>query len=883
MGIEDSMKFVDDEILKQLVKSRKNSVFASLPNSFVFLPHFHSLIFLAAPLKISTLFGIHIPDSVLTLDSETETHEVLVANALIVENQSNGDEAESSLSRDEVLLRERLRMQSIGIGFYCHEPTTSQILVPTATQLYKLPISLDSNSQIHPNQLQPLVSNAEHELQQQQATYLDAKWAADGRFVAFIRDGELWIKHVQSGLEKQVTFTPQPTDSMHASDLGRAVTSGVAEYVMQEEFSRYSGYWWRPDIESKHRYDVLYLEVDHSKVPIIHTPRISLGKADPQYNINASTVDSYRYPRVGEPNAHSEIRVASLLLPTTDGLAAETDSDDEWTEWSSLKNGDGVEIWSPRVSLSEQFPWAEYVVRAGWVPSNAVQIISKDSTEHPSAAWIWALLLDRKQEKVALVLYMVGESSPGLVIYEESIPEAWINVCDMVRFIPFMESENPDMSKHGLNLFGFQLLLNSEKSGFRHMYSKSVVVSKDPADSSLKLVYDSNLHAITSGNWMVEEILLVDHSKQSVIFTGTRDSVLERHVYAVSLNGSYDMVRLTKAGLMNSSCTVAKVRDDSTFMLVCNASNLCTPPKTMLYTVKLGDESASCVLSAYVMAPSPSTNEAESSPFVNFCRVKPPEQFSFTAPGTKDVVLHGVLYRPEKGTAPFPAAVAVYGGPGVQLVANDYRMTVQMKHQLLADQGVAVIVVDGRGSSRRGLKFESVLKHKMGEIELLDQIEAVKTLSAAGIVDPNRVAIFGWSYGGYMSLLAIMKHSDVFCAAVSGAPVVSWEAYDTAYTERYLGLYDENKTGYWESSVLKYAHGMHSGARGDPERLLVVHGLMDENVHIVHTNSIVNVMIQLNKKYKMMLFPNERHGLRDPAAQLHFEEVFFDFLLARLR
>jgi dipeptidyl-peptidase 9 len=180
-----------------------------------------------------------------------------------------------------------------------------------------------------------------------------------------------------------------------------------------------------------------------------------------------------------------------------------------------------------------------------------------------------------------------------------------------------------------------------------------------------------------------------------------------------------------------------------------------------------------------------------------------------------------------------------------------------MKNQLLASLGYVVVMIDGVGSFRRGLKFEGYIRCRMGTVEVQDQVEGLQYLIAKGLVDPARIAVFGWSYGGYMSLLCLAQKPQIFKMAISGAPVTLWEAYDTGYTERYMDTPQANATGYLTGSVLTYADRFPN----EPNRLMIAHGAIDENVHICHSYQLVQKLINLKKPFVFLVYPEERHGL----------------------
>jgi dipeptidyl-peptidase 4 len=200
-----------------------------------------------------------------------------------------------------------------------------------------------------------------------------------------------------------------------------------------------------------------------------------------------------------------------------------------------------------------------------------------------------------------------------------------------------------------------------------------------------------------------------------------------------------------------------------------------------------------------------------------------------------------------------------------------------MRAAYLAQQGFAVWALDNRGSARRGLRFEGALDRRMGTVEVDDQVEGVRWLAAhVPEVDTGRTGVYGWSYGGYLTLMCLAKAPEVFAAGVAGAPVTAWDGYDTHYTERYMGTPENNRDGYADGSVLTHA----AGIRG---RLLLVHGMIDENVHVRHTARLITALIGANVPYDLMLFPAERHSPRREEDRMYMEGRIAQFLSAVLR
>ncbi len=218
----------------------------------------------------------------------------------------------------------------------------------------------------------------------------------------------------------------------------------------------------------------------------------------------------------------------------------------------------------------------------------------------------------------------------------------------------------------------------------------------------------------------------------------------------------------------------------------------------------------------------------------------------------------------------YPAVVVVYGGPGVQAVQDSWPgMTWE---QVLANRGFVIWQLDNRGSSGRGHRFESVIWHDMGEHELNDQKEGIQYLISQGFVDPQRIGLYGWSYGGYMTLYTVTHAPGLIKAAVSGDPVTSWRNYDSIYTERYMGLPEDDEDGYRKSSPQTSAADMQG------TRLLMVHNIEDDNVHFQNSVQMAAALEKADKQFFMVVYPQKTHHVAGPEYKQLLDEVtgFFE-------
>ncbi|KAL0452412.1 UNVERIFIED_CONTAM: Dipeptidyl aminopeptidase 4 [Sesamum latifolium] len=459
----------------------------------------------------------------------------------------------------------------------------------------------------------------------------------------------------------------------------------------------------------------------------------------------------------------------------------------------------------------------EYLARVNWMRGNILT----------------AQVLNRTHSKLKILRFDIKTGQRKVILEEEH--ETWINLHDC--FTPLDKVPNKSTA-------GF--IWASEKTGFKHLY-----------------LYDIDgecLGPITQGDWMVEQVAGVNEVTGVIYFTGTLDGPLESHLYCTNLFPDAGRSLQVPMRLTQGKGKHVVVLDHQLQRFVDIHDSLGSPPKVTLNSLLDG----SLITSFY--------EQPVYIPRFKKLQLEFPEIIKVEA---KDgTALYGALYKPDAarfGPPPYKTMIQVYGGPGVQLVCDSWINTVDMRAQYLRSKGILVWKMDNRGSARRGLKFEGAIKYNCGQIEAEDQLIGAEWLINHGLAQPGHIGLYGWSYGGYLSAMTLARFPEVFKCAVSGAPVTSWDGYDTFYTEKYMGLPSENKSSYLHSSVMHYVDNMKG-------KLLLVHGMIDENVHFRHTARLVNALVAAGKPYELLIFPDERHMPRRLRDRTYMEDRIWDFI-----
>ena len=431
----------------------------------------------------------------------------------------------------------------------------------------------------------------------------------------------------------------------------------------------------------------------------------------------------------------------------------------------------------------------------------------------------------RDQKKIELIETTLTNGTQRTLVTETST--TWVPLHNDLRFL-----------KDG------RFLWSSERSGFEHLY----IASED----------GSTLTALTQGEWVVDGLLAIDETAGLAYVSGTRDGATEAHVYAVPLSGG-EPRRLTQAPGMHAA-TFA--RNASVF--VDSWSSDTTLPQIELFKAD-GTKLATLLVNDVSDA---------THPYAKYRAAHQPTAYGTLTAADGTTPLHYSLIKPA-GFDPkkqYPVVVFVYGGPAAQTVTRAWPgRSDSFFNQYLAQQGYVVFSLDNRGTPRRGAAFGGALYAKQGTVEVDDQLRGVAWLKSQAFVDPARIGVYGWSNGGYMTLMLLAKHSEAYACGVAGAPVTDWALYDTHYTERYMDLPKANEAGYREASVFTHVDGIGAG------KLLLIHGMADDNVLFTNSTKLMSELQKRGTPFELMTYPGAKHGLRG-SDLLHRYRLTEDFL-----
>ena len=557
----------------------------------------------------------------------------------------------------------------------------------------------------------------------------------DAKKLAFVRAGELYVLDLASGRARRVTSGGEEW-----------LSHGLAEFVAQEEMSRFEGFWWSPD--SRH---LAFQETDERAVE-------KLVIADPFHPERVP--DRFAYPRAGTANARVRL-----------GVVAAGGGRPVWIGWDA-----------------EAFP---YLATVRW----------------PRRGPLTLLVQNRAQTEERLYAADPATGKTRLLLAERD--EAWLN----------LDQAFPRWLDDGS---GFLWL--TERHGGPEIEHRD-------ARGALR----ASLTAPAAG---FVELVGVDAGKGLVWFTACGDDPTQERLFRTRLSGGAAEEVPVGAGPAQVSATLS---EDGAALLVTRAAE--------------GE------------LPRTAVHRADGARLVELpsVAIEPPIELRYqirkVGPGAGfwTTVVRPAALEPGRR---LPVILAVYGGPGPAawpLHGAARQASRRLLDQWLADQGFLVVSAEGRGTARRGRAFERALKGDLS-LPLEDQVGALRALAAeVPEMDLGRVGVYGWSFGGTMASLGVLRRPDVFRAAVAGAPVVDWRDYDTHYTERYLGLFQEHPEAYAHSSLLGEAAGL-------SRPLLLVHGTADDNVYFFHSVKLADALFRAGRSFEFLPLAGATHISRDPEA-----------------
>lgn len=426
---------------------------------------------------------------------------------------------------------------------------------------------------------------------------------------------------------------------------------------------------------------------------------------------------------------------------------------------------------------------------------------------------------DRAQTRLDMLAVDPETGKSRVLFTEKAAPTAWINLTDNYRFL-----------KDGSFVWW------SERDGFGHLYR----------------FRDGKWQQLTSGKWVVSKLVAVDEKAGRILFTGNRDDVLESQLYAIGLDKPGTPQRLTESGWVNSAIAA---KDGST--LVITRSSTGQPSQS--YIADAGGKRLAWV----------EENRIEGThPYAPYLASHRPTTFG-TVKAADGSDLHWMMITPrlEAGKR-YPVFFQHYGGPHNQTVTRGWGGALA---QAIVDKGYIYFAIDNRGSANRGVAFESQIRQAMGTVEVADQKVGALYLKSLPYVDPAKIATYGWSYGGYMTLKMLEADQGLYAAGIAGAPPTRWELYDTHYTERYMGDPRKVPEAYRKANVMDDAAKI-----SDP--LLLIHGMSDDNVVLDNSTVLISKLQSEAVPFEMMLYPGQTHGVRGPKVSPHLWNTIFAFL-----
>ena len=583
-----------------------------------------------------------------------------------------------------------------------------------------------------------------------------AEFSPDGKYVAFVRDNNLFIKDMTTKKETAIT-----TDGEF-----NHIINGTCDWVYEEEFGFTKGFHWSSDSKK-----IAFYKFDESRVK--EYTLTYYGELYPK-------LYTYKYPKAGEDNSIVNIYVYHL-------------ADNE----------------TVKMDVGEETD--QYLPRIKWTNDAGILAIER---------------LNRLQNHLDILLADARTGQSRIMYSEDN--KYYIDITDNLTFV----NEND------------KFLITSERDGYNHIY--------------LYNIEGDLVKQLTSGNWEVTEVYGYDQKKKRVFYQSAEESPMNREICYVDLKGN--KTKISKRTGTN------RADFSSNFQYYVNTfSDIQTPPYITVNNVE-GEEVRVLEDNHQLVN---ALKEYDMGKFSFFTFTSP----EFLLPDSEQVSLNAwkILppdFDPQKK---YPVLVTIYGGPGSQTVTNSWGYFNYMWYQMLAENGFIIVSVDNRGTGARGEMFKKMTYLELGKYETIDYIETAKYLGSLDYVDKDRIAIFGWSYGGFMASNAITRGADYFSTAVAVAPVTNWRYYDNIYTERFMRTPQENPSGYDENSPINHVDKL----KGN---YFLIHGSADDNVHFQNSMDMITALQKAGKDFKFMVYPNKNHGIYGGNTRYYLFNSITEFL-----
>ena len=629
-------------------------------------------------------------------------------------------------------------------------------------------------------------------------------WAPDSKHLLFDAQGQLWLYSLDSGTAVQITSGSDPSIDPKFSPDGNRLA-----YVRKHNL------YVRSISEGRER--ALTKDADDNLLN---------GEVDWVYEEELDTRSNYFWSPEGHQIAFLQMNEKEVpSYPITDWIPLHASVDQQ----KYPQPGDP----NPNVRLGVvgsdggKIRWLTSDDKSGALPLGG----NNGDILLPRFGWVregllWAMTMNRIQTRLDLYFIDTSSGKSKLVMTEST--DAWIDM-------------HPEVELKTLSS-GDGYLWTSWRDGHNHIYLYRF-------DKQNPLAGEAKVAAqLTHGDWEVESINGVDEQHGIVYFSANEGDWRQENLFAVGLDGQ-NFHRISKPDGTHNATFDPK----NTLYYVDKYSALMKPP-----TLSLCSVDGSC-------------NSFWQPQSIESYDLQPPKFVDFKAADGSTALLGEILLPtggPMVANGKIPLIVNPYGGPAAQDV-RDAWIGGYLFDQVLAKRGFAVLHVDNRGMGNRGKAFAVAVKHNLGEVELADQLAAIKqALQQFPQLDADRIAFWGWSYGGYFTLYAL-EHTDLFKGGVAVAPVSDWRNYDSIYTERYMGLPRENEDGYRKSAPVNSAANLHG-------KLLEVHGTSDDNVHMQNTIQMVNALINAGKQFQLMMYPRKTHGISGTETRVHLFHMIED-------